>query len=74
MFAIGVVLLVSLLPALCATLGPRCPYNDDGYDADVLILGAGMTGIAAAKALHERGVTNFIILEARHSIYRRPVA
>ena len=69
MLATSAVLLASLLPALCATLqGPRCPYNIDSYDADVLIIGAGMAGIAAAKSLHEKGVTNFLILEARDRI------
>ena len=33
-------------------------------DADVLILGAGIAGIAAAKRLNEEGLSNFIILEA----------
>ena len=33
-------------------------------DADVLILGAGMSGIAAAHTLNAGGVTDFLILEA----------
>ena len=33
-------------------------------DADVLILGAGLSGIAAAHTLNASGVTNFLILEA----------
>ena len=37
-------------------------------DADVLILGAGMSGIASAKTLYDNGVTDFIILEARDEI------
>lgn len=36
--------------------------------ADVLILGAGMSGISAAKSLQESGVTNILILEARDRI------
>ena len=68
MLAISIALLAYLLPALCATLGPRCPSNDDGYDAEVLILGAGTAGIATAKSLHEKGVTDFLILEARDRI------
>ena len=45
-----------------------CPASEHGYDADVLILGAGMAGIAAAKSLYENGVNNFMILEARDRI------
>ena len=33
-------------------------------DADVLILGAGISGIAAAHTLSASGVTDFLILEA----------
>ena len=37
-------------------------------DADVLILGAGMSGVAAARTLFEAGVKNFLVLEARDEI------
>ena len=37
-------------------------------DAQVLILGAGVTGISAAKTLSEKGITNIIILEADSEI------
>ncbi len=37
-------------------------------DADVIIVGAGIAGIAAAKTLSENGVTDFIILEAESRI------
>ncbi|TCD69431.1 hypothetical protein EIP91_007556 [Steccherinum ochraceum] len=37
-------------------------------DASVLILGGGVAGIAAAQALAERGVSDFIIVEARHEL------
>ena len=37
-------------------------------DADVIIVGAGMAGIAAASALYNNSVSNFIILEARDAI------
>ena len=33
-------------------------------DAQVLILGGGMAGIAAANRLHELGIGDFIVLEA----------
>ena len=45
-----------------------CPASESEYDADVLILGAGMSGISAAKSLYEHGVKNFMILEARDRI------
>ena len=31
---------------------------------DVLILGGGMAGVAAAHTLHKRGMTNIVLLEA----------
>ncbi|KAL3882767.1 hypothetical protein ACJMK2_029075 [Sinanodonta woodiana] len=37
-------------------------------DATILILGAGMTGITAAKTLHDKGYRNFIILEGSNRI------
>ena len=37
-------------------------------DTDILILGGGIAGISAAKTLSEKGLTDFIILEARDSI------
>ena len=43
-------------------------YSCENPDAQVLILGAGMTGIAAAYSLHINGTTNFIILEAQDRI------
>lgn len=35
------------------------------FDADVLILGGGLTGVSAANKLAELGITNFIILESQ---------
>ena len=37
-------------------------------DAKVLILGGGMAGITAARTLHDKGVTNFIVVEARNEL------
>ena len=49
-----------LFLAITATVhGQSC----ENADAEVLILGAGMSGIAAAKTLYDNGVTDFIILE-----------
>ena len=37
-------------------------------DTSVLILGGGVTGVIAARTLHERGFTNFRIIEARDEL------
>ena len=63
-----VFLLAFLATSLHAQQGPTCPASESEYDADVLILGAGMSGISAAKSLYEHGVKNFMILEARDRI------
>ncbi|THH07776.1 hypothetical protein EW145_g3150 [Phellinidium pouzarii] len=39
-----------------------------GKDASVLILGGGVTGVIAARTLHEHGHDNFIIVEARDEL------
>ena len=39
--------------------------SGSNLDADVLILGGGIAGVAAAKTLHDNGVINFRILEAQ---------
>ena len=59
-----------LLLVIAATLTHTLPTTStaEGYDADVLILGAGMAGIATAKTLQEQGVRNFLIIEARDRI------
>ena len=37
-------------------------------DTTVLILGGGVAGVTAARTLHEQGIDDFIILEARHEL------
>ncbi len=37
-------------------------------DTKVLILGGGVAGIIAARTLHEQGIDDFIILEARNEL------
>ena len=56
---------LSLVTPLLARTTTHCPALESDYDADVLILGAGMSGVSAAKSLHENGVDNFMIIEAR---------
>lgn len=34
----------------------------------VLILGGGVTGVIAARTLHEQGISNFLIIEARSEL------
>ena len=49
--------------------GPSVDAPDcSSLDADVLILGAGVTGIVAGKTLSENNITNFIILEGMPDI------
>ena len=37
-------------------------------DASVLILGGGVTGVIAARTLHDRGHDNFIVVDARDEL------
>ena len=62
-----VIAFVTLLIALIE-VSLRVPTGQCTSDARVIILGAGVTGISAAKALSEKGITNFIILEADSEI------
>ena len=55
--------IVSLLLSL-ATLSLINAQTCSNLDSDVLILGGGIAGIAAAKTLHDEGVKNFTIIEA----------
>ena len=48
-----------ILAAIAAVYGQSC----ENADAEVLILGAGMSGISAARTLYDNGVTDFVILE-----------
>ena len=42
--------------------------SDPLKDASVLILGGGVTGVIAARTLHERGHDNFLIVDARNEL------
>ena len=55
---------ILILLALRLASGQSC----EKADADVLILGAGASGVAAAKTLYDGGITDFIILEASDRI------
>ena len=59
----GAIILLSLFAGL-SRAQPSCVNQD----AEVLILGAGMSGIAAARTLYDRGLKDFLILEGRSGI------
>ena len=54
--------LVICTPASCQ---PNC---DRDPDAQVVILGAGLAGLGAARRLNERGIKDFLILEQRDQV------
>lgn len=45
------------------------PALQDDIDADVVIIGGGFSGINTALELAEQGITNVVVLEARHLGY-----
>ena len=58
---------ISLLCDL-SIASPTPPKNGTCRKTKVVILGAGMTGIAAAQALHNASVTDFIIVDVNDYI------
>ena len=57
--------IVALLLGACYSLAtPTCASTDP----QVLILGAGVSGVAAARRLYDAGITDFIILEGRDQV------
>ena len=59
-----------ILAAISAVFAQKCSLNTDGRatNADVLVLGAGMSGVAAARTLEVNGIEDFIVLEAEDRI------
>jgi len=51
----------------CATITDH-PNNATTKRYKVLILGGGVTGVIAARTLHERGIDDFLIVEARQEL------
>ena len=66
-----VALLISLAPR-CALSQPSAPINAantaDDTLYDVIVVGAGMAGVTAARRLRDLGVTNVLVLEARDRV------
>ena len=64
--AIGIYALASI----CVFTAHACSLDPDGRaaDVDVLVLGAGIAGITAARTLEVNGITNFLVLEASDRI------
>ncbi|KAI1795246.1 amine oxidase [Ganoderma leucocontextum] len=50
------------IPAVQAVL------SKERKDTRVLILGGGVAGVTAARTLHEQGIDDFIVIEARHEL------
>ena len=61
-------LVVALLLLSVSNAGQQQPNCDRDSDAQVLILGAGMAGLGAARKFSESGITDFLILEQRDQI------
>ena len=61
----GVVAVVMVALITSVKSQAQCP---DQMDADVLILGAGMSGLGAAERLSEMGIDNFLIVDQRDQI------
>ena len=75
MLPLAISLLLTVGSAIAPIAGLPPPYTRSAQvpiaapkDASVLILGGGIAGITAATALHEQGVEDFIVLEARHEL------
>ena len=60
-------LLASLIASLQLLVGAST-NNPAKKDASILILGGGVTGVIAARTLHERGHDDFLIVEARDEL------
>ncbi|KAG6374012.1 amine oxidase [Boletus reticuloceps] len=57
--------LLSAVSSVCAQNADTTSSASASNHTTVLILGGGMTGIIAARTLHEQGIEDFIILDAK---------
>jgi monoamine oxidase len=53
---------------ICCSSAARPAAERSSVAADVVVIGAGMSGIAAANALKAKGITNVVVLESRDRI------
>ena len=58
------------LPLLLFSSLSQCAPTDPPVSKHhkVLILGGGVTGVIAARTLHQNGIDDFLIVEARHEL------
>ena len=62
-------MLIMLRPSLLVLVGLLLSdVSAATKNATVLILGGGVAGVIAARTLHEQGITDFKIIEARHEL------
>ncbi|KAI9061935.1 amine oxidase [Trametes sanguinea] len=68
--ALPLCLLSACFTSFALPIGPgtQAAFEVTRKDAKVLILGGGVAGVIAAKTLHEQGIDDFIIIEARHEL------
>jgi len=54
----------------CATIGRsvNTPSVPESKPHKVLILGGGVAGVIAARTLHQNGIDDFLLVEARHEL------
>ena len=54
----------------CSPTGPGsgAPSVSEPKHHKVLILGGGVAGVIAARTLHQNGIDDFVIVEARHEL------
>ncbi len=57
-----------ILNLACGCMAISTAPSCDRKDTDVLILGGGFAGVAAAKTLHDGGMTDFMILEGTDAL------
>ncbi len=62
------VVLTASLALAASVSGSAFPRNNGSSNPRVLILGGGVAGVIAARTLHERGIDNFVIVEARNEL------
>ncbi len=63
----GQFILLLLAPAIVYAADNQTCFGSN-LDADVLILGGGIAGVAAARTLHNRDVTDFLIIKAQSQL------